>query len=116
RRRIRPEVARLIWRRAAHQVEPRPGPRRIEPQREELRVVPQLDVVLRLLLLDQAVLEDGGFLLGPHDDGFEIAHLPDQPWKKNALVAVARLKIAPDPRAQALGFSDVQHLAIGTFE
>ena len=73
RRVVRTEVARAVLLGAAHELEPRPLVLGRERRRQKLLVVAELDVVARLLLLDQAVLEDRRFLLGRGDDRLEVA-------------------------------------------
>ncbi len=47
---------------------------RVDAQTEVALVVAQLDVVARLVLLDEAVLEDGRLFLRCGDDRLEVAH------------------------------------------
>jgi len=113
---IGPEVASGVVARAAHHLET--GPRVVEaqPERDEVLVVAQLDVEARLVLLDEVVLEDRGFLLARRDDGLEIANRPLQEREKLPLVASPGLEITADPAAEALGLADVEEAAFFVLE
>ena len=116
RRMIGPEIARAVFLRLAHDLEPRPGRRLVQAQRQELLVVAQLDVVARLQLLDQRVLEQRGFLLAGRDVALEIADLVLQAFDEEALIAGALLKIAAHAALQAGRLAHVQHRARAVFE
>ena len=46
-----------------------------EPEHEVLLVIAQLDVELRLMLLDEVIFEQQRFLRGRYDDGFHLGRL-----------------------------------------
>ena len=109
---VRSEVSRAVVVRASNGLEPRPLVRGGEPERQVLFVVPELDVVFWFLLLDETVLENHRFLLGNRDDRLEIANRAKQNRNERASVARAFLEVAPHPRAEALGFSDVKDVRL----
>ena len=78
-----------------------------KPERDEVLVVPELDVVPGPVLLDEVVLEDRRLLLVGRDDGLEVADRSLQDGDERAVVAVRVLEVAPHARAQALGLADV---------
>ena len=88
-----------------------------EPQHEVLLVVAQLDVELRLMLLDQVVLEEQRLLRRADDDRLDLGDGPSEKscCDEEALVA-AFAKILTDARAKVLRLADVDHLALGVFE
>ena len=75
-------------------------------------VVAQKDVVARLLLLDQVVLERQRFLLVVHDDVVEVNRLAQQ---RSGLGVSSRAfqKIRTHARAQAVGLAHVDDLPVG---
>src|SRR5690606_32014379 len=111
RRMVGPEVARPVGVRSAYQLEARPGHARIQAQGEKLLVVAQFDGEARAVLLDQAVLEDRRFLLRRGDERLQVEDQARQELDEGARVAAARLEIAADASAQALGLPHVQNAA-----
>ncbi len=86
---------------------PRLAHRASEPQRDEVLVVAELDVVAGPVLLDEIVLEDRRLFLVGRDDRLEVTDGPLQDGDERALVAEGILEIAPHARAQALRLADV---------
>ncbi len=133
RRVVRAEVTRSLRRRPPHHFEPWPrrgaaggiaaSPRadgrtvrrfveRAQPQRDEVLVVAELDVVARPVLLDEVVLEDRRLLFVAGDDGLEIADRALQDRNERAAVALRVLKVRTHARAQGLGLADVDDGAL----
>ncbi len=108
RRRERAEIARAVAHQLARDDEPRPAGRVFHLDADIALVVLEADVVARLVLLDQVVLEDERFLLVRGDERLEGRHPVDQEADLRALVAAA--EIAADATAQALGLADVDDL------
>src|SRR5256885_6738451 len=79
-------------------------------------VVAELDVVAGLVLLDEAVLEDRGFLLRRRDDRLEVPHRSLKERNERPFVARRLLEVAADPRPQALGLADVDDLSLLVLE
>ena len=78
-------------------------------------VVAQQDVVLRLVLLDQVVLESKGFLVVVDEDVAEGDGFGEQAASLGIGQSFVR-KIVADPVAQALGLAYVQDLAVSSDE
>ena len=72
-------------------------------------VVLQADVVAGLVLLDQVVLEDQGFLLVAGHQGLDVVRLAHE--EHDVGPAVAAPHVGPDPGPQVLGLAHVDHLA-----
>ena len=94
------------------------APRRADPpaERDEVLVVPELDVVAGPVLLDEVVLEDRRFLLVGGDDRLEVPDRALQDRDEGAVVALRVLEVAPHARAQALGLADVDDDALLVLE
>ena len=72
-------------------------------------VVLEADVVARLVLLDEVVLEDQRFLLVAGHQGLDVLHLAHEEGHVRA--AVAAPQVGAHPRAQLLGLAHVNDLA-----
>src|SRR5262249_52410941 len=112
RRMVRSEVAGAVRRRPAHGLDARPRVRDVDAKAKVALVVAKLDVVTRVVLLDEAVLEDGRFLFRSRDDGLEVADGPLQKGDERAIVSRGLLEVAPHPGSQALGLADVDDLSL----
>ena len=73
-------------------------------------VVPERDVELRVVLLDQVVFEEQGLRLAGSDDGVQIGHLPQQETVLRAVPVIAG-EIVADPRAETFGLAHVDDFA-----
>ncbi len=77
-------------------------------------IVPQRDVEPRPVFLDQVGFENQRVRLARHDDGLQISHLSHEGLRFHTFGVVSG-EIAPDPRAQPLGFADVQDPPLRVF-
>jgi hypothetical protein len=109
RRRVdRPVVARAVGLGAPHHGEPRPRLARIDPYREKVLVVLELDVVAGLVLLDELVLEQRRLLLVADHVGREIGDLGLEERDERAHVAARRGEVAPHAALQAARLAHVE--------
>lgn len=76
--------------------------------------VTEVDVVLRLVFLDEGVFEDEGFDFGVGDDVVDVVDVGDELGGFG--VVVCFLKIAGDAFAQVVGLADVEDGPSGVFE
>jgi hypothetical protein len=89
---------------------------RREADAQEVFVVAEFDVVARVMLLDERVLEDRRFLLGRGDDGVEITDRLLENGDEVTLVGAGGLKVTADPTPQALRLPDVDDDALLVLE
>ena len=106
----RPEVAAAVLDDAPRDQHARPRSLHRDLDADVALVVLQPDVVARLVLLDQVVLEDQRFLLVRRDQRLEVGEPADQEAHLAALVAAA--EVAAHARAQALRLADVDDLPV----
>jgi len=109
---VRPEVARPVLPWPADRLEPRVGVRAIEPQAEEVLVVPELDVEARAVLLDELVLEEERLLLGRDDDRLEVKEQPIEQRDEGPGVRAACLEVALDAVREIDRLAHVEHAAL----
>ena len=105
--RVGPEIAGSGDRHAARHQHPREGLREGHRDSGIALVVGEPDVEPRAVLLDEVVLEQQRLRLVRNDDRFEIGDLADERGALRCGAAV-RTEVARHPRAQALGFPNVQ--------
>ena len=87
----------------------------VEAKRQVGLVVDQADVVARLVLLDQVVLEEERLLLVGDEQGVEVGDPLAQEGQVEAAV-VGGGEVAADAGAQALGLADVEDCAAVVLE
>ena len=116
RRVVRAEVLRSIRFRTPYDFQPRPRLARVESQGQVFFVVAELDVVLRLMCLDELVFEQCGFLVGVGDERLDVGELALEPADERAKVTRALLEVATDSVSQATGLADVEHFVVGAME
>ena len=79
-------------------------------------VVPQQDVVARLVALDEVVLEGERLHLGVGDHEVEVRDLRDTHVAALRVDGAAGLEIRPHAVAEHTGLADVEDLALGVLE
>src|SRR5690606_11311872 len=109
--RIRPDVGRPILPQIARREDSREAFVLDADVRVAL-VVAQIDVVARLELLDEIILEDQRLRLGVGHDDLDIRDLVDHHGEA-AIARPALVEIGAHPAAKVLGLADVDHLAVG---
>ena len=78
-------------------------------------VVPKHDVELRVVLLDEIILEGESFAFVGDDDGFEVGNFANE--RAGFCVGPAGFEdVGADATAERVGFSDVDDVASGVFE
>ena len=92
--RIRAKISGAVYGRATHQFKTRPFVRNGQPQRQVALVVAQLDVVLRAMLLDEAVFENGRFFFRGGKNGLEVTDVLSQPGHVGPFIGRVRSKVA----------------------
>ena len=107
---IRPEILRSVLNDVAGRMDPGEPLLADDDGRVGL-VVLQLDVVPRLVLLDEAVLEKQGVHLGGHHDEPDVGDLLDEQPGLAVLVGLLA-EVAGHPLLEAFGFADVQQGAL----
>ena len=115
RRRIRAEVERVVVAPPAHEPIPRPRFLRVEPQHQERLVVLELDVVGRLVLLDDRVLKQQRFLLGRGRDELDVDRLVLEEPQQEPSVA-AGPQVVAHARAQVRRLARVERAAVRSEE
>ena len=81
-----------------------------DPDERVLLVVLQIDVVLRLVRLDQVGFEDQRLELGVRDDRFQITRVFQEGLELGPAVVCERPKVGVDAASQRFGLSDVEDL------
>jgi len=81
-----------------------------ETEAHVLFVVAKDHVVTRLVLSDEAVLQEISLFLRVRDDALEIDRLCDDAIEVKAAVRATR-KVGPDPAAQVLGLAHIEDIA-----
>ena len=92
-----------------------PGGRifQIQAQTEEIFIIPEVDIVTGMMLLDEIALQDKGFpLRGRHHE----IHLPETLHQERGLGPGRVPEVRADPVLQINGLADVQHLTPGILE
>ena len=111
RRMVRAEVPGTVVGHAAHHLQPRPLDPRVQPQRQKILVVGQLDVEARLMALDQGVLQQERLLFVAGHHCLDVRHHTLEQRHKIPGIARGRLEVLAHPVAQIGSLADVQHLA-----
>ena len=74
-------------------------------------IIPETNVVLRLMFLDQVAFKNERFELTIGDDPIEVRNLSDHPPRFRRVIR-ALLEIGPDAISQVDGFADIEDGAI----
>ena len=74
-------------------------------------IIPETNVVLRLMLLDQVAFKNERFELTIGDDPIEVRNLSDHPPRFRRVIR-ALLEVRPDAISQIDGFADIEDGAI----
>jgi len=107
---IRAEILRAVPFRAADELKPGKGVRRVDPDVEVGLVVAEIDVVAGAVLLDQRVLEDQGLLLRLRHDEGDVIDTGQEEGDHEARVRPR--EVGADAGPQILGLSHVEDPAV----
>ena len=106
----RAEIVSSVFTAEAGCLETRVSLRRIDGDMEIAFVIPQFDVVSRIVLLDETILQQEGFLLRFHRKDFVAGDAMDEGAAARIALHGARwLEIGAHPTAQIAGLADVNH-------
>jgi len=103
------KVTRSVRAWAADNLKARPLSLRIKSQREELLIVPELDVISGAMLFDQLILKERGLLFTVDDEGLDIVELGRKKPDEVAHITRARLEVTSHPTPQVPRLSDVEY-------
>ena len=110
-RAVWPEVLGAVVSLLSHDLDARPGVLGVDAQRGVVLVILELDVVARLVQLDQRVLEDQRLLLVGGDDRLDVAQHMGEFFDERARIA-GGLEVVADSVFEVLGLADVDDAAL----